>query len=390
MTDYEQDTSVNKSSGDLVQDSFYQSSQQNKTIPNSPDGNETNQDKKPILVLVNPHSGRGTSLKIYKNVVVPFLASNSIEHEVFTSKSDLRVYDYLNKKKGSDLTKFRSIAVVSGDGLVYETVNALMNRPDWQQVIDIPISVIPTGSGNGLAYTLIHTLRRKIETKEEAIQLCCEQAIQDKILNSDMVRLDIGGRKSTIWSFLSIGWGLMADIDVDSEWLRWLGEFRFTIYGLLRSLTSVSYRGKLSYKKITNTIDEKPTKDSNGTKNETDEWVHIEDKFACVYAVHQSHVSKATNFSPSSTMTDRLTYLTYVRGRLSTWQVIEFLLAIDDGSHEKLAYVRVVPTTEFTIQPLEESKIVVDGEVIPWNTSDGPVKMRVVPKLLKLSWDQDK
>ena len=37
-----------------------------------------------------------------------------------------------------------------------------------------------------------------------------------------------------ICSFLSIGWGLLADIDIESERLRLLGEARFTIWALAR------------------------------------------------------------------------------------------------------------------------------------------------------------
>lgn len=47
--------------------------------------------------------------------------------------------------------------------------------------------------------------------------------------------------KKTIYSFLSIGWGLMADIDIESERLRMIGEFRFTLWALLRTLSIINY-----------------------------------------------------------------------------------------------------------------------------------------------------
>ena len=34
--------------------------------------------------------------------------------------------------------------------------------------------------------------------------------------------------------FLSFGWGLITDVDIDSEALRGLGSLRFTIYALLK------------------------------------------------------------------------------------------------------------------------------------------------------------
>lgn len=366
---------------------------------------ESQDDKRPVLVLVNPHSGRGQSLKIYKKRLVPFLDSHNIKHEVFITESDSRVYDYLRQKDISDLLDLRSIIVVSGDGLLHETVNGLMNRTDWELAISVPIGIIPTGSGNGLAYTLIKQLRPEVKSQDEAINICCEQAIKDNTCLADLVQVKLR-QSHTVWSFLSIGWGLLADIDIDSEWLRCLGEFRFTIYGVLRSFTSVSKKGRLSFKLAKDILDNdekiiKLQSESNGSESmygeqcssdhqQTDQdWIHIEDNFTCLYAVHQSHVSSVTNFAPKSTPTDQLIYLTYIRGKLSVWQTVEFLLAIKDGSHDKSPYVVVVPVTEIKFQPLEASKIVVDGEVIPWEISQGPISAKVVPKVMKLSWSID-
>lgn len=375
---------------------------------NSTSTTDSQRNRKPILVLVNPHSGQGESLNVYNKRIIPFLDSHNIKHDVFITESDSRVNNYLHQIDISVLARFRSILVVSGDGLLYETVNALMNRPDWRKAMQIPIGIVPTGSGNGLAYTLIRQLQPNVKSRDEAIQICCEQAIKNETCLADLVKINFD-QGPTIWSLLSIGWGLLADIDIDSEWLRFLGEFRFTIYGLLRSFTSVSYKGRLSYKTATSNLEldgelmaklrlesnsndkmyDDQTRQTGSNENPQDnDWVHIEDKFACLYAVHQSYVSSVTNFAPRSTLTDQLIYLTYIRGKLTICKVIEFLLAIKDGSHENLPYVRVVPVTNFKFQPLEASKIVVDGEVIPWTVSDGPITAEVVHKVLKLSWCQ--
>jgi sphingosine kinase len=37
-----------------------------------------------------------------------------------------------------------------------------------------------------------------------------------------------------LYSFLSIGWGLIADIDIESERLRSIGGQRFTVWSLAR------------------------------------------------------------------------------------------------------------------------------------------------------------
>lgn len=50
-----------------------------------------------------------------------------------------------------------------------------------------------------------------------------------------------------MYSFLSIGWGLISDIDIESERLRPLGYQRFTIWTLHRLINLRTYRGRVSY-----------------------------------------------------------------------------------------------------------------------------------------------
>lgn len=370
--------------------------------------NDEKNKKKPILILINPHSGKGQSVYIFKKSVLPILKSKQIEHEIFITEKNLRVETFLKNKDLNELLLFKAIIVVSGDGLFHEALNSIMQRPDSKQILEhITMGAIPTGSGNGLAYTLLRQSLKKNDNNQqltlgpiiesmksdEAIKICCEQAIQDEYSFADLVKITIPSKKSTIWSFLSIGWGLLADIDIDSEWLRKLGELRFTIYGLLRSITSVSYNGKLSYllsseQSKKSRAEESDENSENNTDNQrnNDNWTSIEDKFACLYAVHQAYISSETRFAPNSTLTDELMYLTFIRGKLSPSRAVEFMLAIKDGSHDKLSYVNVVPVKSFKFQPLEDSKIVVDGEVIPWTVSDGPILAEIVPKVLKLQW----
>ncbi|KAJ1673111.1 hypothetical protein EV182_005866, partial [Spiromyces aspiralis] len=52
------------------------------------------------------------------------------------------------------------------------------------------------------------------------------------------------GNSYTEFCFLSITWGIIADIDIESERFRWAGAARFDLYGLLRLLRLRRYRGK--------------------------------------------------------------------------------------------------------------------------------------------------
>lgn len=47
--------------------------------------------------------------------------------------------------------------------------------------------------------------------------------------------VEVTTKRKKFYSFLSIGWGLLADMDIESEGLRFMGGFRFTVYGLIRT-----------------------------------------------------------------------------------------------------------------------------------------------------------
>lgn len=54
-----------------------------------------------------------------------------------------------------------------------------------------------------------------------------------------------------IFSFLSVGWGLISDIDIESERLRMIGYQRFTIWTLHRLVSLRTYHGTVSYMRAT-------------------------------------------------------------------------------------------------------------------------------------------
>lgn len=356
-----------------------------------------------IIIFVNPHSGQGKSTLIYQRHLLPLIEAKNIEYQLVVSDQQGSITKFIQSLTASEINQLRSMIVVSGDGAVHEVINAVMHHEHWQAAIKVPVGIIPSGSGNGLAYTLIRLKYPDSISKSDAIRVCCDAALQSNSCKTDLVKLSFG-ENSTIWSFLSIGWGLLADLDIDSEWLRRMGELRFTIYGLIRSFTSREYACRLSYKVSKDYSNLKQLSDeSNSTSDmykhpigqsesstkdkKQDDWFHIEDKFSCLYAVYQSHISSVTNFSPKSTLTDRIIYLTYIRGNLSPCMAVKFLLSIKDGSHETLPFVRVVPVTTFKFQPLEKSKVVVDGELISWELNQGPLTAEVAPDSMKLLWN---
>jgi sphingosine kinase len=55
-----------------------------------------------------------------------------------------------------NVADWNGIVVASGDGLVFEVINGLMNRDDWQAALKLPIGHLPCGSGNGLVANIVY------------------------------------------------------------------------------------------------------------------------------------------------------------------------------------------------------------------------------------------
>lgn len=65
--------------------------------------------------------------------------------------------------------QYNAIIVCSGDGLLFELVNGLMNREDWSELKDIiTLGVIPGGTGNGLIKSLLNENNEQYGIKEAA------------------------------------------------------------------------------------------------------------------------------------------------------------------------------------------------------------------------------
>jgi sphingosine kinase len=116
-----------------------------------------------------------------------------------------------------DLTEFHGIITVSGDGLLHEVVNGLMERPDWRSAIRTPVGVIAAGSGNGLAKSL-----NALEPLTAAFNVA-----RGMTRSCDL--LSVRQASAHRYCFLSVSWGLISEIDLRSETYRWMGPMRLTV-----------------------------------------------------------------------------------------------------------------------------------------------------------------
>ncbi|XP_050535384.1 sphingosine kinase 1-like isoform X2 [Daktulosphaira vitifoliae] len=211
-----------------------------------------------LLVIVNPKSGVGKGREIFQRRVAPVLVMADIDFELHITcmQNDAR-----NLVRTSNIYEWgRGIVVLGGDGLMFEVINGLMERSDWQRAFEyLTLAIIPGGSGNGLAKSIGY------ETNEPYMQdpiiISTLNVVGGNSRPMDLVRVET--LSQVVYSFLSVGWGFIADIDIESERLRILGNPRFTIWSIARLIGLKTYRARLSYSKVKNV----EAKVSNFTKN---------------------------------------------------------------------------------------------------------------------------
>lgn len=116
------------------------------------------------------------------------------------------------------------LVAVSGDGLLHELLNGLLSRDDWQAASKLPVGIVPCGSGNGLA--------RSVDTPD--VPSAMLSIIKGHARPFDIVAVTQGERR--YYSFLALFFGLIADVDIESENMRWLGAARMTVKAVQRLL----------------------------------------------------------------------------------------------------------------------------------------------------------
>ncbi|KAE8288873.1 Sphingosine kinase 2 [Larimichthys crocea] len=169
-----------------------------------------------LLLLVNPFSGRGQAMQWCQTHILPMIREANISYNLIQTERQNHARELIRE---ISLPDWDGIIIVSGDGLLHEVINGLMERSDWEQAIKTPVGILPCGSGNALAGSINHNAGYDIHT----------------------------AAPRRLFSFLSVAWGFVSDVDIESERYRGLGSARFTLGTLVRIASLRSYKGRLSY-----------------------------------------------------------------------------------------------------------------------------------------------
>lgn len=347
--------------------------------------------RKRIKVLINPFGGQGSAQKWYLRDIEPIFAAARCEIDVERTQHQGHA---VTITQNLDTDKWDVIASCSGDGLPHEVFNGLAQKPDASKALaKLAVVQLPCGSGNAMSWNLNGTASPSMAA------LAVVKGIRTPL---DLVSITQGDRR--FLSFLSQSVGIVAESDLATEHLRWLGESRFTYGFLVRLLGKTVYPCDIALKVAAETKPEIRQLFKEYSSDKIDTTSALEDeriahaerseglpalRFGTVqdplpegwvmtpyptignfYAGNMAYMTADANFFQASLPHDGCLDLVCIDGNISRLAAVKSLMAVENGtffdmphvSYRKIEGYRIIPKE----RPGKEGYISIDGERVPF------------------------
>ncbi|XP_057764637.1 sphingosine kinase 1 isoform X1 [Salvia miltiorrhiza] len=343
---------------------------------------------KRLFIFVNPYGGKKSALKIFKDDVKPLLDDASVEYTIQETKHQLHAKEVA---QSLDLEKFDGIVCVSGDGILVEVLNGLLMREDWENAITIPLGAVPAGTGNGMAKSLLDSHGEPCAASNAALFI-----IRGHKRSLDIATISQG--ETRFFSMLMLAWGLVADIDIESEKYRWMGSARLDFYALQRIFGLRRYNGSIIFvpasgyesygepldlEKNIIIVDESAKKSVDGVVRDPAygyqgplvdikslNWRMIDGPFISIWLHNVPWGGEDTKAAPDAEFSDGCLDLIMIK-ESPKLPLLKLMTELNSGGHVKSPYVSYLKVKAFILQPgprtddpTKAGIIDVDGEVL--------------------------
>eukprot|EP00727_Mastigamoeba_balamuthi_P014029 m51a1_g9249 putative sphingosine kinase 2-like (531) ;mRNA; r:12870-14842 len=192
----------------------------------------------PVLVVVNPFSGKRHAACAWTESALPVFQAAGLRHEVFETTA---AGDAKRRVSEIRLGEYSAVVCVGGDGTLCEVLNGLMERPDWERATSggaLPVCPVPGGTSNATVQSLYRSL-------DPACAAC--HAVRGRVRRVDMFLASQPSVRRYMWGMLSINCSIVSGVDFGSECLRFMGELRMAIWPVIKVLSLRAYKCKLSW-----------------------------------------------------------------------------------------------------------------------------------------------
>ena len=299
------------------------------------------------LLIINPTAGKGKGLHFY----------NSLKDKLTGLIPDLEIV--LTSRKGhireilEENQEIEALFVAGGDGTFHEVVNALSSP------VEIPITLLPIGSGNDFARAL--GLRKK--NPEQIIELW---------KNNSFFKVDVGeyiyrehGKSEAIKERFhnSCGSGFDAVVTHLSNQNRLLRGLVLYLYSVIKALFKY------------NSIDADATFDSS---------TRVTGKKLLIAVGNSETSGGGFKLTPGSSIRDGILKVVMAES-LSVPSILYLLPKAIFGTHLTDPRVKVIDFTHCKINFLEPVIVQADGEIL--STSIDEIEIHIVPEFLRMTAD---
>ncbi|KAI1075583.1 sphingoid long chain base kinase [Whalleya microplaca] len=362
------------------------------------------QSRKRAKVLVNPHAGPGGAVKTWEHEVKPLFEAARMALDIVRTQS---AGEAVGLVEALDVDAYDVVIPCSGDGLPYEVFNGLGRRPDARRALHrLPVAHIPCGSGNAMSCNLYGSPQPSLAA------LAIIKGVRTPM---DLASVTQGDTRTL--SFLSQSVGIIAECDLGTEHLRWLGAARFNV-GLMQRIFSkkvypcdISMKVEISekadikahYKRERNErdfntrrgesaagrpaspADQSTSSDEDnagdagdglpplkyGTVNDKvpGDWETASyDKLGNFYCGNMAYMAPDANFFTAACPNDGLLDVVCNDGDISASKYLELLTSVENGQFfdkPQVSY-RKVYAYRFTPRNQDHGYISIDGEHVPF------------------------
>ena len=352
-----------------------------------------------MLVLINPFSGGGKAPSVWRRLHA-LLEPTGIQMEVIETKYAGHAREMM--KTLAPLDAYAGVCTVSGDGLIYEVINGLMERDDGREAVQhIAIAPAPGGTANGLWKSILHKAGESFDLIGTAFLIAKGRPAPVDMWEYVRPANGSDAEQHLGWSVLSLSWGIVSDVDIESEVLRFAGALRLTLYALWRIACLRKYSACLTY--LDAVSGEWKSIDAN-------KWVHgscsvehyppirprplrltacaaVPRSWVGLWACNVPWMSESDCAAPEAELNNGTLDVLALVGA-SRLKTIGIFLALSDGSHIASANedsVRMLKVKALRLEPSRRTSaapghVVVDGEVVPF----GPIEARAHPGALRV------
>lgn len=292
---------------------------------------------KKYCVIVNPNGGLKKGLSILEKVKPFFAAANNVLEIIETTHAG-HAKELANTLP---LNNYKAICPIGGDGTMHEVINGMLKRIDG---VKIPIGLIPGGTGN--------SFMRDLNCLDPIVAV--NRILLGKTRKIDIAEVNAAGE--IIYSFNIIGWGLPTDVNTLAEKMRFLGKQRYNVASIIEV---IKHSRRLARVRIDGQT--------------------IAGDYGFVLGCNTIHTGNGMQMAPLALLDDGLMDLIIVRkvGRL---KLLNLFPKIFSGGHVGDSAVMYYQAKEFSILPLQNHVLNIDGEIV----GNTPVHVKVLPLHLEV------